>query len=540
MATKYKFAGRTVKLPGAYSRIVSGRNNPPLDLDFGRVLIIASEDHDIMGGAGVNGENSERKDSIYSFRSLKDFQDFVGQGLWWKAGESLFQPNRFDPGASEIIVVKPCETTSASLTLDTTTSDNGVKLVLKTLDEGLLANGVIETIDGEDYLRQGYAFTVEPGERDPSKFIMKLWVSSYRGESSDTYSYDEITVQKARPILLTQSIEFENAQELIDWANNDKALLSRFIVSDTESKGTGVITPADLVTYADITVATGGNSIYGAIDFDDMLEDISDLNFNFVMYLSGENVHTDTETLKLVNFLGQQLNYQKFLFVGGSDDDLSESIVSSQVFNTDLVGLVHGGIKLRSRVSPTGFRSWNSHIHASYIVGRLAGLPPQVPITFKAINIDGLVDNLNVTKREDALDSGVIVTNFDDDRGLFIIEQGVNTLQDNDFTLNPDATSHVIQIKRIASQLNRELIFNAKSDLLSNPAGVNRNTLSEKDVLEWTKGYLQRKVATTDIDNLLISFQNITVTRIEDSYNVTYEFEPNSEIRIIFFTGFML
>lgn len=539
MATKFQFAGRTIRLPGIYSRIVSGRNNPPLDLDYGRLLIIAQPEQ-IRGGSGINGENASGKDSIYEIRDLNEMREFVGQGVWFKAAEALFQPNRFDPGVSRVFIVKASQTTQSTLTLGLEDGTNGGTLTLKTLDEGILANGVIEEIDSVDYLKAGYAFTVEPGVRDSSKWVIKFWLSTYTGEASDGHAFDENSVKSARPRLLAQSIEFNNMADLIDWADSNKDLAKFFIISSTNVKGSGEVNPLEIGALDGFVLSSGATETSADADFDAVLSAIRDLDYNLVMYKSGEDLESDPNSIKLISHLELEAKHDKFLIAGGSDDDLSETISTSRAINSDKVILSHGAVKKVSKVSASGFRVWNSLVHASYIAGRLAGLPPQVPITFKAIQIDGLVDNLTQIEREDALDAGVLVTNYDGDRGLFVVDQGINTLQDNDFTLNPNSTSHVIQIKRIAAQLNKELIVNGKRDLLSNPSGVNRNTLSERDIIDWTKGYLLRKIATDDVDNLILSFQNVTVTRQEDAYFVTYEFDPNSEIRIVFFTGFML
>ena len=40
MATEFRFNNKRVKLPGAYSTIVSGEKNAPLALDYGKVLVI--------------------------------------------------------------------------------------------------------------------------------------------------------------------------------------------------------------------------------------------------------------------------------------------------------------------------------------------------------------------------------------------------------------------------------------------------------------------------------------------------------------------
>jgi hypothetical protein len=135
---------------------------------------------------------------------------------------------------------------------------------------------------------------------------------------------------------------------------------------------------------------------------------------------------------------------------------------------------------------------------------------------------------------------GVLATIYEPTRKEFICLQGVNTLQNNSYQLNPDGTSFSIQLRRIAAQLNYELIVNANTQLLNNPLGTNRHTLSEKDLVDWVKGYLSRKLATEVDDNLLISFRNVVARRDQDAYFVTYEFEANTEINKIFMTGFML
>jgi len=174
------------------------------------------------------------------------------------------------------------------------------------------------------------------------------------------------------------------------------------------------------------------------------------------------------------------------------------------------------------------------------VLGRICGLPPQVPITDKALDIDKLQASLTPTEQERALLGGILTTVWDPTRREFIVLQGVNTLQNNSYQLNPDGTSFSIQLRRIAAQLNAELIVNARLQLMSDPLGVNRNTLSEKDLVEWVKSYLGRKLATDTQDNLIISFQNVTATRDQDAYFVTYQFEANSEINKLFLTGFML
>ena len=193
--------------------------------------------------------------------------------------------------------------------------------------------------------------------------------------------------------------------------------------------------------------------------------------------------------------------------------------------------IVHGEIKKVSQLTSTGFRTWESFFHACYYAGRILGLAPEIPVTFKSIKIDG-IQSLSQKDLEKADEAGVLVTYFDSDFGKFICLHGVNTLQQSDYVLNNDGRSHLIQIERIKSQLNKELIINSKLDLLSNPDGVNRNTLSKTDAEEWTKVYLQRKLGT-----LIIDYRNVVATAVEDVLFVDYEASPNTEVKGLFFTG---
>jgi hypothetical protein len=147
MATEFRFGSKKIKLPGAYSRIKSGRNNPPQDLDYGKVLIMDINDT-IPGGAGINGEHSQGKDAIYPFTSLVDFRDFSFSGLWWRAAQYLFTPNGADPGVSQLDVIRPYTTVSADMTFAATGGGSaGGSFKFDTLDEGTGANGALDATE---------------------------------------------------------------------------------------------------------------------------------------------------------------------------------------------------------------------------------------------------------------------------------------------------------------------------------------------------------------------------------------------------------
>ena len=123
------------------------------------------------------------------------------------------------------------------------------------------------------------------------------------------------------------------------------------------------------------------------------------------------------------------------------------------------------------------------------------------------------------------------------DAGSFEVVKGVNTLQANTYLVNADGSTHSKQFARIERQLNKEITQNAKTILLKAPNGANRNTVSVGAVEEFVKSFLNAKIATGQVDNLIIGFRAVSAKRSQDVYEVTYAFEPNSEISALLFSG---
>ena len=82
--------------------------------------------------------------------------------------------------------------------------------------------------------------------------------------------------------------------------------------------------------------------------------------------------------------------------------------------------------------------------------------------------------------------------------------------------------------------------MNSGIDLFFDDNGVNLNFFSKGSFETLIINFLQTRVATDNQDNLIIRFQNVVATRVEDYYKVTYEVVVNSEITKIFFTGYVL
>jgi hypothetical protein len=548
MATKYFFGNKEISLPGAYSTVKSAINNPPSTANYGRVLVIDNgEGANFGGGAGINGELANGADAIYRFSRLSEYQAFLKGGIFWKAAEALFKPNGNLQGASEVIHVKAATTEAASMTFSPTGGGTaGGTFIVQPRDEGVIANGVQTGTGATAHLDKGYGFTVESGVKDTSKWIFKIWRGTWTGDYTDNIAYGEIAKEDSEAELVIQSPEFDNVQTLLDWAATNKFNEKFYLDPTSAVTGAGTVDVDDISALTDYTLAAGGTETYTSTDLDAVLEEVKDLDY--AILLNGQHGTTDYNSAlssKMFVHLRDEAEFMKFMVIGGgaNEDEFSSvggSIDIAAYFDDIHAIVVHGNVKEASQKAANGFREWNTLIHSAFVVGRLAGLEPQVPITNKALGIDGVVHPLSKLDKEKAVDAGVLATSYNQYTQSFNVVQGVNSLQENTYLINPDASSFSIQIMRIVSQINRELVSNANSELLADERGVNINTLSAGTLLNWTKNYLQSRIATPEQDNLITRYQNVTVTRNQDAYFVSYEIVVNGEITKVFFTGFLL
>ena len=549
MATSKYFDGKIRKQPGVYSQIKSGVQNLPQTSDFSRVLLIDTGTGAAYGGkSGINGDHDSGLDSIYTFTDLVSARNFWKGGIVWKSLEGLFKPNAGDPGISTLYVVRAATTTKATLTFEATGGGSaGGTFQFFTLDEGLNANGSLDT-SNDDNLIKGYGYTVESGVVDTSKFIFKIWLGTYTGDYTDSLSYGEELKANSLPTLLAQSPEFNNIQELIDWAGSNSTFAENFVLDSSGSSvtGAGTVDSDDVTAVDGYNVATGGTETYGTTDLTDALEAVKDLDYTFILCDKyGSANYNSASVGAILSHIETDAKYEKYMFYGGGKDstEFSQaggSLAQAAYFDTSKAIVVHGDPLESSSVSPTGFRRWPTLYKAAIVLGRIAGLPPQVPGTFKGIGIDGEAHRLKDREKDQALDGGVLCTFFDADFNNFIILQAVNSLQTNNNIVNPDAQSHLISLERIKSQLNKDISINAKVQLLGQPFGVNRNTLSANYVKNWTETFLETKKATEAEDNLIIAYSDVVVTRVQDYYEVKYTFEGNTEITKIFITGTLI
>lgn len=541
MATPITVRGRIETRPGVYSDIRSGIQNPPLAFPYGNVMIIDTGlGNGWAAGAGVNGSLSQNENSVYAFNNVQDFRDFIKGGYLWLIAEALFKPdgNRSN-GVSTLYYTKAATTLHAEVAY---TCTNG-SFTIQTLDEGTGANGVLTSGN----LGKGYACKLIAGVNDTAKYIVQFYVGTFHGldAQNGNVPYDGITQAQAVPKLICQSAEVSTIQEFVNWAQDSQAFTENFKIKSGYVSGNFVA--ADLVTHAGFKLATGGTESYSATDFDTVLPVIKELdNFFFLTTDYGTANATSLSNSKLQDFIETQMKVQKYMVVGAGvvSSDLKGAATTktegiATYYDSDSVVVVHGGVKKKVR-GVSGFRTYDSLYKAALALGRVCGLPPQVPGTLKTINIDGETHPLNENEQRFCLSKGILYSYYDYELQSFVLGQGINSLQNNTFLVNEDGTSFSIAVKRIATQLNWEIIYTAKRRFFGTNNGPNRATITKDDIKAWLETFLKTKVASSLEDNLIIRFGNINVTVNQDNYFVSYEFVPNFEVSKIVFTGIIL
>jgi hypothetical protein len=540
MATSFIFGGKKVDKPGVFGTVESGVNNPRLELDSGTVLIIDKDPLSVHGnGAGIAGEATTGKDSFYTFTSITQFQKWIGGGQWYDMAVPLFRPfgSKIN-GASNIVYTRALTTVAATAVLAIASNPT---LEFGLLNEGISGNGVE---GATDLLTKGYAITLTAGVNDPAKFIMKFWRGSFVGNDSNGNSYNNIAEVDTSPTLIAQSSEEDTVEGMLLWAVNDIDFVNNFTIV-TGAAFTGAIVAGDLTTLLGNNLFSGGTSAYDTAQVTAALTAIKDVNINFILMEDQAGNATSVDANKIAAYLDTEMNDPAMYVIGGgatSGTFASQSVAAATAHNSQNVVVVHGGCYVSNPgdlVNP--LRLKDALYKAALVTGRLAGLDPQTPPTFKGISISGEAHSLTDQEVSIGLDAGVLMTKYAPELEFFSIVQGVNTVQLNTFVVNSDGSTHQISLVRIMRELLAGMKKQAILDLLGNQvSGPNRNTIDSETVRVWVVNYLKDVEATNTVDNLIISSSDVTVEIDSDAYKIQFGINPNYEVNKIFLTARIL
>lgn len=385
----------------------------------------------------------------------------------------------------------------------------------------------------EDPLNPGYGFNEQ------------LLPSIYQGVPTGTYNI-------VKPVVLFRSPDVKRLSELKRWMEKSPDFKNWFGITSFSFNDLD-----DAIVASDITnnqsalspykVFSGGQTDFSSQAFTKALQATKNLDNTFYLCLGSGEDATGTENTAIVQLIASgELKYDKYAIIGGFTDasnflgDTDTTQAVARYFNTEKAIVTHGLAKVTNSIYPDGYRNISVLEKTAKVLGRIAGLPPQTPITFKDIAVDAEVHKLEEDEIEAGIEAGILMTAYDQELQNICVVAGINTLGNNDFLINEDASSYDITIERIKAQINKEIVYNCKRAFFGQEQGPNRNTVSDADLLTWTTTFLQSKVATNEVDNLIISFGNIVIRRDQDNIFVDYEFVPNGPINKIVFTGVMV
>lgn len=243
---------------------------------------------------------------------------------------------------------------------------------------------------------------------------------------------------------------------------------------------------------------------------------------------------------KILNYITQTSTYtEKTLYIGGNSNDfdavLYGSLQLAQSYNSPEVVIVHSGIEIPTDANNSDlFETKPSLYSAALVCGRIAGLQPQVPGTWKDVRISGVTSPLTKSDRERALKGGVL--HFKQIGTSWVINQSINTMQINTDIVDTSGNSPEISVMRIKHQINKELKQSAGPLFV----GGNQFTTSDAEVTAFTENFLQqRTVIPGKQDNLIMGYKNIAVSQNNGRKLITYCFLVNEPDNQLLFTGTM-
>lgn len=429
-------------------------------------------------------------------------------------------------------------------------------------------NSAIKGTTLSNNLFTGYGFRLERGKSFGYSLVFYQGVSSDNFDtyntSVDTYwdgtlvpnnnAVSGVYGRVLSPKILFRSPDLTGLRQIQTWAAKSadvKGLFKSFVVTFTganqldDSLYSGDV--SQYTALAPYTLLAGGTETFGSLDFDAAITAVTGVDHTFFLALGSGDNSQSVNNLKIFNLLTSgDLKYDKYMIVGGGYDynafigSINDSCNVAQSYNSQHVIVVHAGGQVANAQQPKGFLTVSQFFKASNVLGRLCGLEPQTPVTFKNLLIDSDLHILTESDKQTAIDNGVTYTNYDSELNSFVVGYGLTTLQDNEFLVNNNGDSYDIAVERIKSQLNKSIIVNAKRALFGGNSGPNRNTVSPESLKTWLTGFLNQQIAKPTQDNLIIRWANIVITVNQDTYHATYEFVPNFPLSKLIFTGIML
>lgn len=525
MGISIQFGNKTISEPGSYGQTKSKVKNPPVNADYSTVLIVDTGLGAGYGGNSINGQFSNGIKAVQFYQDIEEMQQTLGGGVFSALAPLLFRPAGLGiVGVSQVGFISARTATPAKAVM---TFDNATVTLTSKL-EGLIGNALMSS----NKLIKGFQAKILSGPSSTTQkptLILEIYRGTFAGlDVKNNQPFFGEVESNAKPERYYRSDEFSKTTDLVQALNLDSSFRDLFDISE---QGGGVVTINDLTLPA--VPFTGGTETYNPADLDNLLESIAELDYNVIISDKFGAQGISTENTKILAHLFESAVYDKFLVIAGgttkAEFGLSQNIAEN--YDTSKVIVVHGGYtKNVNRIE----YQYNALYKAAIVVGRMFGLAPQIPGTFKNIDIDGEIHPMNQKERILAIKKGLL--HIREKTGRFVINQSINSLQKNKNLVNTDAQSYEISISRINAQVIKYLILNSQIDFEDSEEGVNRASITVGVAIEWTK----TKLLQLQKAGLILTFQDVTAEFKQDAIYINFGYEPNYPVNKLLFTGFVL
>jgi hypothetical protein len=350
--------------------------------------------------------------------------------------------------------------------------------------------------------------------------------------------YRDVEVKR----LITSTPEITTVRQLVDFfiENNelaqffDQEKMKQYKLDHlTNTQLNTTLVSGDQTQNETITFGSGSEVTSNEV-FEDFLDYIKELKYNYIF--TDDSVEGNYNTL-LFNHVTTEAKFDKVLGVG-SANVISDAIATSQYYDSEKVLNTFGTF---GKVFNDGKKIYSNLAKLAIILGRICGLPPEVPGTFKDLDYDYEVYPLTSERdRKKLLSAGVLHTKLDTDFNEFIINQSISTLQNNKQFIASDGQSYEHSISRIGFQLNRILYAKSKAQFQKQVNGVTSFTASPETVEAFTNKVLYNEVAKDNQSGLILYYQEVKSVIKQDGIWTSYAYKPNTPINKFFFIGYQI
>ncbi len=547
--SKLNFDGRVFREPRVVSKLRIGLPPTANPEATNRVLVIGPSE----GGLPVGD------DKVYTFGNVSEAREVLRSGDALRAIGFIFNPSPTFRGAGEVDFIRSDTAVAASTTLSDGT---GAALTITSVDKGTWNNLIQVTVavsgagrtitakipdlsiqSGADAALVGSVLTSASAKFKSRGARIGDYIYLGNGTAGSNI-FTILTVDSETQVTLATAPtagtgvtwnHFVYASTLTSETLNTNSDIAGWITANLGAVLTATVGTAVLPIAATKNLSGGTVTIGGTAEITSSLTLARDLDVQhiYVARACGAGAG-ELEFAGLVR--GHILNDAEVPAIGfigaGIGETSDQAVIYAATLNSARLVYCYQNV-LEPTLDGLTTETLGGFMLAAKACGLAAGLPPEVPLTRKPINVLGLVpatgdSGLDKTKREKLLKAGVFHVFQQPGTNEFVVNQGISTLQKQDNLWdNSTSTSPEISLMRSADNLLYSLKKTADTAFIGSNASIGKATVEN-----FTRSFLESQRGL-----LLIDWKNIVVTQSGDQWRVEFGFVPNYPVNYIIVIG---